>query len=379
MQATYFCEQKGHQDNPRNICCINYNCPKRGIICSHCLLHEHNDHVKQCVPLKELIKSLNKANNPKNIEDLGNSGCDILKQHKQIIIGFKNFISQLKKSIENIEFAIEQQMKKLLEDADIFVGDAFEVLLEKINQPVLNLNEIEQDLIKFMPMISIGYDGDIESLGEILRNKEVDRIMQSSVLLDREARYWMQKCGDDLNSLKNKLLSVTFETPRQIMGENRFGYFVDNWTVEGINAITFQQNQNMFEKDIWLIGFGVFEVQNMSALTSPPKLTICLSEGKIAEEKLILRQQIQLSSQIQFKNKMATIFLEKALKLNPKYQYTLSITSDQTYLAYAGVNGCVDTKDFIYFDSQIVRPISNNGTNTMIGQIPYLVYEIQSK
>lgn len=64
---------------------------------------------------------------------------------------------------------------------------------------------------------------------------------------------------------------------------------------------------------------------------------------------------------------MGTLYFNRALKLNPKYKYTLSITADQTFVTYAGVNGCINAKDFVYFESSIVRPITNNGTNTLMG------------
>ena len=144
-----------------NIVCINLYCPSRGVICAHCLLQEHNDHVRQCVTLKDLTQSLNKAFNNKVIEEIGSSGCDILKKHKQIIIGFKNRIALIRKSIDNIESAIEVQMKRLLEEADIYVGDAFESLLEKLNQPEPDIPSLQTELLQFMPLIDVDIEGKI--------------------------------------------------------------------------------------------------------------------------------------------------------------------------------------------------------------------------
>lgn len=38
---------------------------------------------------------------------------------------------------------------------------------------------------------------------------------------------------------------------------------------------------------MWLIGFGIYDIPNLANLPSPPKFSICLSEGQIAEEKVI--------------------------------------------------------------------------------------------
>jgi hypothetical protein len=75
---------------------MDFNCKLRGLICSHCLIQNHSEHVKKCVPLKEILLSLNKANNPKIREELGFIGCEILKQHNQMILGFRKHIKSLK-------------------------------------------------------------------------------------------------------------------------------------------------------------------------------------------------------------------------------------------------------------------------------------------
>lgn len=50
-------------------------------------------------------------------------------------------------------------MKKLISDADIYVGDAFEILLEIMNDPIQNPIELEKHIIKFMPLMHVGIDG----------------------------------------------------------------------------------------------------------------------------------------------------------------------------------------------------------------------------
>ena len=65
MQPIY-CDNKDHKDNPLNLVCLEQRCIHKGLICSFCLLSEHQDHVKNVFPLKTIILSLNKANNPKN-------------------------------------------------------------------------------------------------------------------------------------------------------------------------------------------------------------------------------------------------------------------------------------------------------------------------
>lgn len=60
-----FCTVKEHADNLMNLVCLEEDCPARGLICSFCLLTDHQSHVKSVFPLKTLIAQLNQANNPK--------------------------------------------------------------------------------------------------------------------------------------------------------------------------------------------------------------------------------------------------------------------------------------------------------------------------
>lgn len=50
-----FCDVKDHGDNPMNLFCLDSECEKKGLICSFCMLSEHQPHVQNVFPLKLII------------------------------------------------------------------------------------------------------------------------------------------------------------------------------------------------------------------------------------------------------------------------------------------------------------------------------------
>lgn len=68
--------------------------------------------------------------------------------------------------------------------------------------------------------------------------------------------------------------------------------------------------------------------------------------------KVLLRQEFNTSTlSFNERNKTATVLFERALKIKPVKKYTLSISGDRPLRSYFGINGCVNTSDFNYFDS----------------------------
>lgn len=123
---TIFCSVADHQDNPLNLICMNPDCWYKGLICSFCMLNDHQDHVKLVYPLKTVIQHLNRANNPRQQEHLQAKGLEIFGTHDRIKQAFKSNLNTIKQLIAKLEKELDSQIRKLHISADLFVGDAFE-------------------------------------------------------------------------------------------------------------------------------------------------------------------------------------------------------------------------------------------------------------
>ena len=51
----YLCTKVDHDNNPLNLVCIDQACPRRGLICTHCMHYEHKNH--KTMPLKIFIET----------------------------------------------------------------------------------------------------------------------------------------------------------------------------------------------------------------------------------------------------------------------------------------------------------------------------------
>lgn len=86
---------------------------------------------------------------------------------------------------------------------------------------------------------------------------------------------------------------MNFETPNRVISTKRFGMVIDSWTLEGINAITFQPVPAYANKEIWLMGCGMYSlIEDTTLGTDGCLFNLCISEGDIAEDKVLLRQEI---------------------------------------------------------------------------------------
>ena len=103
-------------------------------------------------------------------------------------------------------------MKILISEAEMFVGTALEDSLEKINSETITAQELNEELIKLLPLIRQSADGVVEALGDEEKNKEAQRIRKMAEILERETRFYMERSLDDLQKLEKSIVKAANKT-----------------------------------------------------------------------------------------------------------------------------------------------------------------------
>ncbi|KRW98351.1 hypothetical protein PPERSA_02128 [Pseudocohnilembus persalinus] len=367
---TLYCKIEDHQENPLNLVCTKRNCPQRGLLCSYCLLRNHNDHVNQCIPLRDLIKAVNKANSPLQQEQLYKIGNQIIKEHEKIIFEFKKSVKELKVRITDLEQIIEEQMKKMKQEAQFFVSQQLEKSLEIINQENVTAEQLNQEFFKIYPVLKVE-NQKVSVFSEAEKQLEADRIMKMTDLLEREVHFYMQKSLKQMEQINTSIQRASTKKVAPYLSENRFGLTLEGWEYSNIDAITFQP---IYPKEQWLRGFGLYKIIDIK---DDLQIDVKIYEGKSIKGRNVLHQILKKTN-LQDENsssQMIQILLNSAIKIKPKHQYTISIQSNQKCLSYFGANGSEKTNDFIFFDTEFDDKNKSNSTTTNAGLFPYFYME----
>ncbi|KAL4454355.1 hypothetical protein ABPG74_012312 [Tetrahymena malaccensis] len=376
-----FCQKKEHHQNPINLVCLSEECEFKGLLCSFCLIEKHSQHVNECVPLKKVLQALNKVNNPNTKEELGFIGCDILKQHYFLFSQFRRYITAIQDSIKSLEQAIEKKMLELRQESELFVGNLLEQSMEKLNDPNCNAETIQQELKKLFPLLQISpIQGEVQCLGVEQKQKEAERITKSAELLERECKFWMEKSLEDLKKLENNILIATRRRPISKISQSRFGKSQSGWVLSETEALTFEINK---EQDIWLKGFGMFEVTSLPKdITNDREnngslnIDVKLFQGGNTQGKVLHEEIIHISRDLHANfDHIIEINLQKPLKLETKQKYTITLKPNRECISYFGYNGCFQTSDFKYYDSVVSKDLKNNSSGVLLGQFPVFYYE----
>ncbi|CAD8187166.1 unnamed protein product [Paramecium pentaurelia] len=369
MQALY-CEDKEHLDNPLNLFCLEAECLNKGLICSFCLLKSHQDHVKNVFPLKTIVQSLNKANNPKNQQELHNKGNEIFAKHHNIKQTFRQNLIEIKEILNKLEKEIEKQIKLLDLEADLFVGDAFEKSISMLNMDKLSKIQIEQAIEKIEPLLKT-CDGQIWILRDTEVNQQAQKLIKTAEVIERESKYWLEKCLIDLKKLYETCQHPIKKQVKIQSSQNRYQLTYEQWNLKETDAICLRSKK---KHDIWLSGVGLYEIT-----TWPEQelvFQVQIFEGSnLNSKKIIYQDKFVIKNDMEFVNHIGKMYFKKAIKIEYDKPYTIALTPNQSCLSYYGANGKFETDEFQFEEPTFSQEFSDNSTTINQGVVPQFFYE----
>ncbi|CAD8168904.1 unnamed protein product [Paramecium pentaurelia] len=369
MDAIY-CQDQDHSGNPLNLFCLDKECQNKGLICSFCMLKYHQQHVKNVFPLKTIVSNLNQANNPKNQQELHNKGNQIFEQHHKIKQTFRQNLIEIKEMLNKLEKEIEKQIKVLDLEADLFVGDAFEKSITLLNMQKLNKEQIEQAIEKIEPLLKI-CDGQIWILRDTEINKSAQKLIKTAEVIERESKYWLEKCLVDLNKLYETCQNPIKKQVKILTSQNRYQLTYEQWNLKETDAICFRSKKKY---DIWLSGVGLYEITTWPE--QPLSFTVQIFEGANVNSKNVIYKDIfTIQPDMDFCNHQGKIYFNKAIKIEFDKPYTIALKPNQSCLSYYGANGKFETDEFEFSQPSFTQEFSDNSTTINQGVIPLFYYE----
>ncbi|CAK86603.1 unnamed protein product (macronuclear) [Paramecium tetraurelia] len=380
MEVIY-CQDKDHTGNPLNLFCLDKECQNKGLICSFCLLNCHQEHVNNVFPLKTIVQNLNKANNPKNQQELYNKGNQIFEKHHKIKQTFRQNLIRIKEILNKLEKEIEKQIKVLDLEAGLFVGDAFEKSISVLNKQKLQKEQIEQAIEKIEPLLKT-CDGQIWILRESEINQSAQKLIKIAEVIERESKYWLEKCLLDLNRLYETCQNPIKKQVKILTSQNRYQLTYEQWNLKETDAISFRSKK---KHDIWLSGVGLYEITTRSGITTShlrfKYLKVQMSIGLalincIFSKKVIYEDTFDVLPNIDYCNHIGKMCFNKAIKIEFDQPYTIALKPNQSCLSYYGANGKLETEEFQFSEPSFTQEFSDNSTT--INQrrvIPHFYYE----
>ncbi|CAD8183720.1 unnamed protein product [Paramecium octaurelia] len=369
MEVIY-CQDQDHTGNPLNLFCLDKECQSKGLICSFCLLKSHQEHVNNVFPLKTIIQNLNKANNPKNQQELYNKGNQIFEKHHKIKQTFRSNLIQIKEILNKLEKEIQKQIKVLDLEASLFVGDAFEKSISVLNKQKLQKEEIEQAIEKIEPLLKT-CDGQIWILRESEINQSAQKLLKIAEVIERESKYWLEKCLLDLNKLYEICQNPIKKQVQILTSQNRYQLTYEQWNLKETDAISFRSKK---KHDIWLSGVGLYEITTKPE--QPLSFTVQIFEGANVNSKMVIYEDtFSVQPNINFCNHIGKMCFNKAIKIEFDKPYTIALKPNQSCLSYYGANGLLETEEFQFSEPSFTQEFSDNSTTINQGVIPHFYYE----
>ncbi|CAD8099528.1 unnamed protein product [Paramecium sonneborni] len=367
---TIYCLNQEHSENPLNLFCLDNECTNKGLICSFCLLKFHQQHVKNVFPLKTIVSSLNRANNPKNQQELHNKGNEIFEKHHKIKQTFRQNLIEIKEILNKLEKEIEKQIKVLDLEADLFVGDAFEKSIKVLNMQQLKKEQIEQAIEKIEPLLKT-FEGQIWILRDTEINQQAQKLIKTAEVIERESKFWLEKCLIDLKKLYETCQNPIKKQVKILTSQNRYQLTYEQWNLKETDAICFKSKK---KHDIWLSGVGLYEITTWPE--QPLQFNVQLFEGAILnKKKIIYEDTFSIKPEMEFQNHIGKIYFNKAIKIEFDKPYILALKPNQSCLSYYGANGKFETEEFSYSEPQFTQEFSDNSTTINQGVIPQFYYE----